>query len=205
MNGEPLNFDVLADDNLRTLKLPDVSFKKPVCIFLVGYPGSGKTYLVKKITEQFPVTALIEKDMTNLLAPRATPIERGAVEVFQLAYKTIERLIVSGKACIYDGNVKTKEQRDLIRKAVEDAEGEPVLIYVKADKDLCYLRVKKQNLGVTRGEEKGYILDKDYFEYEIVTTRLPSQDETYIVHDSQNTESIYKVMTIIGKKLKSLK
>lgn len=199
MANDSLNFDVLAEDNIRTLKIPESNYKKPPCVIFTGYPGSGKTFLAGRLQEQFPFTVLKEKDIMSFLAPRATVFERGAVEVFELAYRSIDKLTSLGKACVYDGNVKTKEQRQLIKKIVEQSGGSYLLIYIKASRELCYSRVQKQNLGVTRGDEKGFILDKDYFEYEIATTQLPPIEEPHVVHLSESPESVSQIMAIVGK------
>ena len=197
-----LDFDVLAEDNIRTLKLPAAAFKKPLCIALVGIPESGKTFVVEKLAERFPLAVLSEGDMMAFLAPRATIFKRSALEVFQLAAKTIDQLIRQGKACIYDANIKTREQRDLIKTIVEQAGGSYLLIHTNCPKEICYQRLKKHNLAVTRGEEKGFIMDKDYFEYEAASTRLPPADEHHLVYNCEDPESISLISATVDRRLK---
>ena len=200
-----LDFDVLAKDNIRTLRVPEASFKKPLCVILVGIPESGKTYLTKSLSEKFPLTVLSEEAMMAFLSPRATIFKRNAVEVFQLATRTIEYLIKMGKACIYDANVKTREQRGLIKTIVEQDGGSYLLIYTSCPKELCYRRLQKHNLAVTQGEAKGFIMDRDYFEYEAVSTRPPVLDEHHLVYNCENPETLFLINAAIDKRLKESK
>ena len=199
-----LDYDVLAEDNIRTLHVPNVAFKKPICIILVGIPSSGKSFLTKRLAEKFPLTVFSEEDTTAFMSPRATIFKRNAVEVFQLAVKTIEHLIKKGRACIYDANIKTIEQRKLIKRIVEQLGGSYLIIFVDCPREVCYERLQKHNLGVNRGEEKGFILDKDFFEYEAASTHRPAVDEYHLTFDGQNPENAYEIESVVEKRLAGL-
>lgn len=203
MAGIPIDFEVLAEDNVRIIKVPEQTFRKPLCVVLVGYPGSGKSFLTRKIKNEVPLAAFSEIGITEFLAPRATLLKRDAVEVFQLAVKTIEHLLAKKKACFYDGNIKTKEQRQLIKKIVEDLGGQYLLIYVNTPKVVCYERVHKQNLAVARGEVKGFILDKDLFEYEVATTSTPPTDEIHYTFDGKSQDSLVNTIMHVNTLLNS--
>ncbi|OGY25542.1 MAG: hypothetical protein A2Z11_03905 [Candidatus Woykebacteria bacterium RBG_16_43_9] len=196
-----LDFEVLAEDNIRTLKVPQPTFKKPLAVVLVGIPASGKSTLTRKLGEKFPLTVFGEEDLTSFLAPRATMLSRDSVEVFQLATRTVEHLIKKGKPNIYDANIKTREQRELIKKIVEDSGGSFLLIYLNCPKETCYQRLQKHNLEVTRGEAKGFILDKDLFEYETFSTSPPAPDEPNVTYNCNNSESVFQIYSLVEKRL----
>jgi len=202
MNETSLNFEILAEDNIRTLKVPAVSFEKPLCIILVGIPCSGKTLLTEKLAEKFPLTTLAEEDMMAFLAPRATIFRRGSLEIFQLATKTIEHLVRAGKACIYDANVKTREARQLLKTVVEGAGGTCLLIYLNCPKETCYKRLQKHNVEVTRGEARGFILDKDFFEYEVASSRMPAADEHHLTYNGESLEEASLIFSAVESRLK---
>jgi predicted kinase len=170
-------------------------------IIFVGIPASGKTTLTGKLAEKFPLTVLSEENMTSFLSPRATIFKRNSEEVFKLAVKTIERLVKLGKACIYDANVKSREQRGLIKQTVEASGGSCLLIYTNCPRESCYSRLQKQNLAVERGEEKGFILDKDYFEFEASSTKPPSLEELHLTYNCENPESFYQILPLIERRL----
>ena len=194
-----LDFDVLAKDNIRTLTLSTLVFRRPAVFILVGLPVSGKTKLSRRLAEKFPLTILAEEDMSAFLSPRATIFQRNSPEVFQLALETIELLVRIGKACIYDANVKTREQRKLIRQVVEEAGGTYALIYLNCSKEECYKRLRKHNLAVERGEAKGFILDRDLFEFEASSTDLPTTEEAHLGYNSEDPESIYQLFPQVEK------
>ena len=196
-----LDFDKLAEDNVRTLNVPPVVYKRPVAIILVGIPASGKTTLVNKLAERFPLAILREEDMTTFLSPRATIFKRSSADVFQLAAKSIELLIKRDKSCIYDANVKTNEQRMLLKKITEDAGGVYQLVFTSCPKEICYERLQKHNLDITRGDKKGFILDKDLFDYEMASTRLPTPEENHIVASCDKSEDFYQIVSVIEKRL----
>jgi predicted kinase len=201
MAGELLNFDTLAADNIRTLKVPNPSFKKPLVIVFVGIPASGKSTLTEKLTEKFPMTALSEENLTSFLSPRATIFKRNSEDVFKLAVKSIEHLVRSGKACIYDANIKTRELRAFVKQTVEASGGSYLLIHTDCPRETCYERLQKHNLAVGRGDVKGFILDKDFFEFEASSTKPPSPEEIHLTYNCVNPESFYQVLPLIEKKL----
>lgn len=196
-----LDFETLAKDNVRTLNVPEPVFNKPLIVVMVGIPASGKSTLAKKLAEEFPLSVFSEEYMTSFLSPRATLLKRNSVEVFQLAVKTIEILIRKGKASIYDANTKTRQQRDLIKAVVEKIGGTYLLIYLDCPKEVCYQRLQKHNLEVTRGESKGFILDRDLFEYEVSRTRAPASDEINVVYSCTNAQSFYKISSLVREAL----
>jgi hypothetical protein len=59
-------------------------------------------------------------------------------------------------------------------------------------------------LAVTRGEAKGFILDKDFFEYEAASTRTPTVSEHHLTYNSLAVDDVPLVSSVIENKLKGL-
>src|SRR3990170_3056486 len=91
---DPANLDILAEDNVRTLKLPKARLNPPVAIILIGVPASGKSRLVENLINTLPLVVLAEEEMLKFLAPRIIFFERAQEEILALAEKTIEKLIL---------------------------------------------------------------------------------------------------------------
>ena len=82
--------------------------------------------------------------------------------------------------------------------------GSYLIIFVDCPREVCYERLQKHNLEVNRGEEKGFILDKDFFEYEVASTHRPAVDEYHLTFDGQNPENAYERESVVEKRLAGL-
>ncbi|MDP2670910.1 MAG: AAA family ATPase [bacterium] len=185
------NIDKLAADNIRLLKLPDKKISPSVAILFVGIPGSGKSTLATKLSEDFPLALISDEQMAHFLfTTKSTLLEHSQKESLELASKTIEKLVQQGYSCVYDSNVKNRTDREVIRDLVAGSGGKFLLINLQVEEELAFERVSKANFAVSRGEKKGFILDKDLFQYEVSSTQMPLPEEQALVFDSsgQNYE-----------------
>ena len=196
---DPRNLEILAEDNVRTLKIPNAKLTPPVAVILVGIPAAGKSYLVENLTRAFPLAVLSEEEMLKFLAPRISFFERAQEEIFALSLKTIEKLIQRGISCIFDYSVKKREDRALIKQRVEAYGGKFILIHLQVDKEEAYKKLSQLNNEVSRGERKGVIMNKDLFEYEVASTMLPSSAEPSLTFRSGDPESLRTVVDQISR------
>ena len=196
---DPKNLDILAEDNVRTLKLPKARLNPPVAIILIGIPASGKSRLVENLTNTFPLAVLSEEEMLKFLAPRISFFERAQEEILALAEKTIEKLILGSISCIFDYSVKKRRDRGLLREVVEKAGGKFILIYIDIPKEEAYKQLSKINYEVSRGEKKGVIMDKDLFEYEVANITPPSAAEGALVFQPQKPESMQIIIDQLSR------
>ena len=87
------NLNQIAGDLIRVLEIPKQTSAKPVCIILIGLPGSGKTFISKKLTERLPLVYLSEELVQAFLVPNKTFFDRGEEAVLELIYTTIDKLL----------------------------------------------------------------------------------------------------------------
>lgn len=194
-----VNIDVLAEDNIRTLEIPKGRLKTPVAILLVGIPASGKSYLVKDLTQALPLAVLSEEDMLKFLAPKITFFNRSQEQVIILAMKSIEKLIQRGVSCIFDYNLKKTHDRQTIRQMVEAVGGRIIIIHIIISKEEAYAQISKANYQVSRGEKKGVILNKDLFEYEVADTIVPLIEEHAMEYKPRESDSVTTLVEKISK------
>ena len=185
-----VNIDVLAEDNIRTLEIPKGRLKTPVAILLVGIPASGKSYLVKDLTQGVQLAVLSEEGMLKFLAPKMTVFNRPQEQVIILAMKSIEKLIQRGVSCIFDYNLKKTHDRQTIRQMVEAVGGRIIIIHIIISKEEAYAQISKANYQVSRGEKKGVILNKDLFEYEVADTIVPLIEEHAMEYNTRESDSL---------------
>ncbi len=184
------DLDVLAEDNVRTLRLPKGRLNPPLAVILIGIPASGKTFLVQNLARTFPLAILSEEDMLKFLAPKISFFRRAQDKVLILAIKTIEKLVQKGISCIFDYNIKKRSDRDIVRQTVETAGGKFVLIHINLPKEEAYEQLSKSNYQVSRGEKKGVIMNKDLFDYEVAGTNFPAIHERALVYNSKKPDSL---------------
>lgn len=176
-NTKVQNLALLVADHIRTLTLPSKRFSQPVAIILVGGPFSGKTTLVEHLAKKFPLAVLSDSNIGSFLAPRTTFFKRGSEEIFVLASRTIEEIIKQKVSVIYDASVKRRTDREALRKLVTNQGGKLLLVHVVMPEKEAYARLKKLNTQIVQGDRKGFILNKDLFDYELNTTDFPGLDE----------------------------
>ena len=73
---------------------------------------------------------------------------------------------------------------------VEQAGGRLITVYLKLSKEEALRRVEQENFLVSRGEKKGFIINKDLFDYEASTTQLPTAGEDYLLYEQTNPDSL---------------
>lgn len=184
------NLDTLVTDNVRILKIPRIKLKQPLAIILVGFLGSGKSTLAARIANDFPLVVLSDEAMSHFLLPyKATFLQHSQKDFLALAIATMERLISEGVSCIYDSNIKFTDDRRIIKQMVEAAGGKLVTIHLTLSKEEALRRIEQQNFQVSRGEKKGFIVNKDLFDYEVLSMQIPSNEEDHLVFESTKPEN----------------
>lgn len=87
---------------------------RPVLVIMSGLPGSGKTYLARRLCKCFPLTLVGVDPLRAALfdTPRYTPGENE--KVYRLANDLIWRLLREGRHVLYDAvNLSEARRRDL--------------------------------------------------------------------------------------------
>lgn len=195
------NIETLVADNIRTLKIPQIKSSHPLVVIMTGIPSSGKSYLATKLAENIPVCILSEAAMRHFLARGASFFDRKTEKIHELGVPTILRLLQMGVNTIYDSNIATRRLRELIKSRVEKADGRFILIYLNCPKEVAYERVKKHNVEIMQGDKEGFIMDIDFFNYEVAKTQVPSVSESPLTYDSsQNSNQLQNLI----QKIKNL-
>jgi|SRR3989344_5089089 len=189
------NIETLVTDNIRTLKIPQIKSPHPLVIIMTGIPASGKTYLAQRLSEQLPFCILSEAAMRRFLARSASFFDRKTEKIHELAIPTIQRLLQMGVNTIYDSNIATKKLREIIKANVGGAGGIFLLIYLNCPKEFAYQKIKKHNVEIMRGDKEGFIMDIDYFNYEVAKTEAPGVSESPLIYDSsQNSGNLQNLI-----------
>ena len=195
------NINLIVKDYIRTLKLPSEKSKKPIAILLVGIPASGKSYLAQNLASTLPIVLLSENDIQSFLVPKISFFERGQDVITQFSKEVVKTLVKVGFSCILDANLRTSKTRLEFRQEVEKLDGLAIIIYLNCPKKVAFERIRKRNSEIVTGESEGFVMDWDYFEYEINTTQPPIRTERAITFDSSKPNHQFeKIVQYLKKK-----
>ena len=190
--------NVIADDYIRTVKLPQFKSKNPVAVIYVGAPGSGKTYLTQKLTTEFPFLLISHERIQSFLTPTATFFERGQELIYDLVEIVIPKLISLGVCSLFDLNFKVRARRNQLRGKVFESGGHLLTIYLNCPVSFAFNQIQAANRKIVAGEKTGFVIDRAFFQFEVSTTEPPNLDENAINFDiSKDSGQINKIIAFL--------
>jgi len=181
------NLNQIAGDLIRVLEIPKQTSAKPICIILIGLPGSGKTFISKKLTERLPLVYLSEELVQAFLVPNKTFFDRGEEAVLELIYTTIDKLLHTKYSVIFDANLKKLENRMAIKSIVDKARSQIITLYLNCPENIAFDRLKQKNLEILRGDSREFVMETDYFYFEKNNLEKPIKSEQAYLFDTANS------------------
>ena len=159
--------------------MTEVTLKRPVLIYFYGFPGSGKSYIAKNLSQHIK-SALISADeiRSDLFdSPKYSDQENHIVS-YVMDYLT-EKFLSSGVAVIYDTNASQASHRRHLKNAASRAGAEHLLVWIQIDPDSAFNRT--QNRDHRLSENKHAISQtRESFQEDLSHMQNPS-DEDYVV------------------------
>ncbi len=147
---------------------------------LYGFPGSGKTYFARQLSEKVQV-AHIQADRIRAELfenPRYDKQENDVV--MQLMDYMAGEFLAAGLSVIYDVNLMRAAQRRLLRDMARKAKAQPMLVWLQIDADSAFNR--GQNRDRRRVDDK-YAAQLDRASFNSIASHMqnPSSNEDYTV------------------------
>jgi hypothetical protein len=153
---------------------------KPVFIMLYGYPGSGKTYFSRQLTDNFQVAHVQSDRIRHELfeEPRYDKQENSIV-THLMDYMT-EEFLNAGISVIYDVNAIRYAQRRVLKEMARRAGAESLLVWVQIDVESSFTRVARRDRR--RSDDRyAMTLDRTTFDSLINNMQNPQRDENNVV------------------------
>jgi hypothetical protein len=175
---------------------------KPLFIMLYGYPGAGKSYFARQLSERLQAAHVQDGRIRNELfeAPRYDKQENEAIT--HLMDYMAEQFLGAGVSVIYDTNAMRSSQRRALREAARKAHVEPMIIWVQIDVESAFSRVAGRD---RRRTDDKYAMPLDRTTFDKITGNMqnPTRDENYIVISGKHSfktqlNSIVKRLREIG-------
>lgn len=174
---------------------------KPVLVLLYGFPGAGKTYFARQLTEVLQAAHVQGDRIRGELfeAPRYDAQENALVA--QLMDYMAGEFLNAGLSVIYDINAMRSGQRRTLRDMARKAHAEPLLIWLQIDADSAFQRGQKRDRR--RADDKyAAQLDRGSFDNVVAHMQNPSSVEDYIVISGKHIFSTQ--FSAVSKKLRDL-
>ena len=153
---------------------------KPFLLLLYGYPGAGKTYFARQITEDIQAAHLQADRIRGELfdQPRYDKQENDIVA--QLMDYMTEEFLAAGVSVIYDANAMRSKQRHALRDLARKHRAQPLLVWFQMDQDTAYVRNIKRDRR--RADDKyAAHWDRTSFESLLGNMQNPTPAEDYVV------------------------
>lgn len=164
---------------------------KPLLILLYGFPGSGKTFFARQLTEHLMATHVqADRIRAELFETPTYQKDENHIVMSLMNYMASE-FLGAGVSVVYDVNAMRAAQRRALRNMAHKAGAETVLVWLQIDQESAYTRVAKRD---RRKADDRYAqgLDRTSFEQLNSAMQNPEATENYLVISGKHVFSTQK-------------
>lgn len=165
-----------------------VSTTKPVLILLYGFPGAGKTYFARNLSDNLEAAIVHSDRIRNELfeEPRFDKQEDEIINHL-MNYMT-EEFLSSGVNVIYDTNAMRKTQRHALREMARKKHAKTLLVWFQVDSDTAFNRLKNRD---RRTVDDKFAVEYSQVEFRKYASKMqqPELTEDYVVVSGKHNYS----------------
>ena len=145
---------------------------------LVGWPGSGKTYLARQLSQQLVIHSVSVEQIRATILDRPTlrPAEEQLVR--RVALFLVEEFFKAGLSVICDLPAQTARQRLELFKLAKLYRYPAITLYQQVDKQVAWLRC--QNRRSHQLDDK-YALNLDQETFDVFASQLEAPEEGEVI------------------------
>jgi predicted kinase len=174
---------------------------KPFLLLLYGYPGAGKTYFARQLTEDIQAAHLQSDRIRGELfdTPRYDKQENDVVS--QLMDYMSEEFLAAGLSVVYDANAMRAKQRHTLRDLARKYKAQPLLVWFQTDQETAFARNIKRDRR--RADDKfAAHWDRSSFEAILGNMQNPTPAEDYVVVSGKHLYNMQR--SAVAGKLRDL-
>lgn len=153
---------------------------QPLLIMLYGYPGAGKTYFARQLSDQLQAVHIHgDRIRAELFKEPRYDEEEDQIVAHIMDYMTSE-FLRTGTSVLYDTNAARSSERRILRDIANTAHVEPILVWLQVDATTAFKRTQKRD---KRRQEDKYSAPLTQAAFEQIAAHMqnPSEKEPYVV------------------------
>lgn len=156
-----------------------VGLTKPILICFYGYPGSGKSFVSRNLSETLPIAQVsADRIRGELFAHPRYDAQENAIISHLMTYMT-EEFLGAGVSVAYDINAARPNQRRALRELARRHHAEFLLVWLQVDPETAFTRTQKRD---RRTSDDKFAEDHNQASFEKVASGMQNpKDEPYIV------------------------
>ncbi|OVE79138.1 hypothetical protein BVY00_01110 [bacterium G20] len=156
-----------------------ITLNRPVLICLYGFPGSGKSFVARNLTEHIGMAHVSsDKIRSELFANPRYDSQENAI-VSHLMNYMVEEFLGAGLSVVYDANALRASQRRRLRELAGKHRATYLLVWLQIDVESAFVRTQRRDRR-TNDDKHAQPQSKESF-YKQLTAMQNPKDEQYLV------------------------
>lgn len=156
-----------------------IILNKPVLLCLYGFPGSGKSFVARNLSEHIQMAQVgADRIRSELFASPRYDNQENAIVSHMMGYM-VEELLGAGLSVVYDGNTMRSSQRRRLRELASKHRAAFLLAWLQIDVESAFVRTQRRDRR-TNDDKFAEPQTKESFNQQLASMQNP-KDEQYIV------------------------
>lgn len=173
----------------------------PLLILLYGFPGSGKSYVARQLSDHIQAAHVQGDRIRYELFEKPRYDKQENAVVTQLMNYMTQEFLGAGISVIYDTNALRAAQRHELRNFARKAHAQPLVVWLQIDSDTSYIRTQTRDRRKT-DDKYAPVLDRSTFDSVCSHMQNPTVAEDYVVISGKHVFSTQ--LSAIMKKLQDM-
>jgi predicted kinase len=152
----------------------------PVLVLLSGLPGSGKSYLARRLAEEMPFLIIESDRVRKILFPSPQYAAEESMLTHRTSHALIEKKLRAGVRVIHDATNLIGFHRELVRRIAERAKARVIIVRVVASEEAIRQRMEKRQESRTPHD----LSDADWSVYQRMVPREEPIRRPHLVVDT---------------------